>query len=154
MNRLQRWFSRLRNLWRRALAENATPDRFAYAVALGALISAGPFWGVRAPLAIAGAWATKLNRLTAVLASHILLVPLALPVWAFEVRLGAAILGHAAPTWQGDTAAKLAQIKGAIGAWCLGAAIVAPLFALLCGALAYPIAKRWQTRHAKRAEAS
>jgi uncharacterized protein (DUF2062 family) len=152
MNRLQRWFARVRNLWRRALAENASPDRFAFAVALGAVISAGPFWGVRAPLAIASAWATKLNRLTAVLASHILVVPIVIPVWAFEVRLGASLLGQAAPTWQGDATAKLLQIKGALGAWCLGALIVAPLFGALCGACAYPIAKRWQSRRRELAE--
>jgi uncharacterized protein (DUF2062 family) len=150
MTWLQRWFLRLRNLWRRALAENATPDRFAYAVALGAFISAGPFWGVRAPLAIAGAWVTRLNRLTAVLASHVLFVPLVLPVWAVEVRLGAALLGRPSPRWHGDAAARLTQIKDALGPWCLGAAIVAPLFAAGCGALAYPLAKRWTARHARR----
>lgn len=148
---LQRWFLRLRNLWLRALSENATPDRFAYAVALGALISAGPFWGVRAPLAIAAAWATRLNRLTAVLASHVLFVPLVLPVWALEVRLGATLLGRAPPHWHGDAAARLVQLKAALGSWCLGAAIVAPLFALACGALAYPVAKRWQARGGRRA---
>ena len=147
---LQRWLSRLRNLWRRALSENATPDRFAYAVALGAFISAGPFWGVRAPLAIAGAWATRLNRLTAVLASHVLFVPLVIPVWAFEVRLGALLLGRSLPSWQGDAAAKLGLLRSALGSWCVGAAIVAPLFSAACGALALPAAKRWQSRHAKR----
>lgn len=150
MTWLQRWFLRLRNLWRRALSENATPHRFAYAVALGAFISAGPFWGVRAPLAIAGAWATKLNRLTAVLASHVLFVPLVLPVWAFEVRLGATLLGRPLPSWHGDAAARLVQIRGALGSWCLGAAIVAPLFAAACGALAYPVAKHWQARQTGR----
>ncbi len=146
MNWLQRQLVRLRNLWRRALAENATPERFAYAVALGAFISAGPFWGVRAPLAIACAWATRLNRLTAVLASHILFVPLVIPVWALEVRLGARLLGRVPPSWHGDATARLAEIQAALGAWCLGAAILAPLFAVACGALAFPLARRWQAR--------
>jgi uncharacterized protein (DUF2062 family) len=145
---LQRWVLRVRNLWRRALSENATPDRFACAVALGAFISAGPFWGLRAPLAMAGAWATRLNRLTAVLASHVLFVPVVLPVWGLEVRLGARLLGRVPPSWNGDAAARLTQIKNALGSWCVGAAIVAPLFAAACGALAYPVAKRWQARRA------
>ncbi len=133
-------------MWRRALTENATPQRFAFAVALGAFISAGPFWGVRAPLAIAAAWVTRLNRLTAILASHLLFVPLVIPIWAFEVRLGARLLGHEPPCWTGDAAQKIDQLRHVLGFWCLGAAVVAPVIAAACGLAAYPIARRWKAR--------
>jgi uncharacterized protein (DUF2062 family) len=151
VNRIQRWLRRLRDLWRRALEENSTPGKFALAVALGMVISAGPFWGMRAPLAIASAWATRLNRLTTVLASHVLFVPIVIPIWAGEVRLGAALLGRTPPSWQGDATQRIEQLKSAIGTWCLGAAIIAPALAIAAGLVAYPVAKRWQARRAKLA---
>ena len=148
-----RWFARTKSLWRRALEENASPAKFAWAVAGGAFISAGPFYGLRTGGAYVLAWGTKLNRLTTVLSSHILSGPFGVAAVVYEVRLGSMLLRRPAPAWPSSAAAALDLAKHALLAWVLGGLIVAPFFAALAGLIAYPIAKAWRARK-ERAEAS
>jgi hypothetical protein len=44
--------------------------------------------------------------------------------------------------------------RHAIRAWLLGAAVIAPLFGVVCGLVAYPISKRYQERKKAKAEAA
>jgi uncharacterized protein (DUF2062 family) len=150
---VRRQIDRLRNLWHRALEENATPAKFAWAVALGAFVSAGPFYGARSVLSGFAAWPLRLNKLTAILASHILSGPLAFIAIFYEVRLGSAILGRPLPPLQREMHqldVVLDFARHALLAWIVGALVVAPFFALLAGLIAYPIAKRYHARKLAR----
>jgi len=146
----RRQWERTKALWRRALEENASPKKFAQAVALGAFINAAPLWGVRKPLAALLAWRLKLNKLTAVLSTHILLGPLGTISILLEIKLGCSILGRPMPVLADTFGELLAQARDALVPWIVGALIVAPPFSLVCGLAAYPIAKRYQERKARR----
>ncbi len=151
MSFLRNQVDRLRNLWRRALEENSSPKKFAGAVAVGAFISAAPTYGARMPLAMLLAWIFRLNRLTAVLACHIVFVPFVIVVYYWEIRLGSLILARAPPPI--DLHMSMGEIlrvaKHAIGVWLVGAAVIAPAFGVACGLVAYPISKRYQERKAR-----
>ena len=150
MSFVRRQWDRLRGLWKRALEENASPTKFAQAIALGAFISAAPLYGARTPLAALFAWWLKLNKLTAVLASHILSGPLAWLAILYEMRLGCLILARPVPPLGGSFGAILGQARDMLLSWILGALVVAVPFAVLCGLVAYPISKRYQARRALR----
>ena len=148
---LRRQYERLKKAWLRALEENADPYRFAWAVALGAFITAGPFYGIRLPSAIGVAWVARLNRLTAALSSHLLPAPLCFPLFYYEIKLGAAILGRSVPPWPARSSEVVAAMRDALLSWAVGGLLVAPFAAALAFFLAYPSAVRYRARKARKA---
>ena len=150
MSWIRRHYDRLKALWRRALEENASPKKFAQAVALGAFINAAPLYGLRKPIAAVVAWRLHLNKLTAMLATHILLGPLGTLSILLEIRVGCALLRRPMLVLPETFAELLVLARAALLPWVIGALIVAPPFALACGFAAYPIAKRYQARKARR----
>jgi uncharacterized protein (DUF2062 family) len=147
---VRRQYDRLKALWRRALEENASPKKFAQAVALGAFINAAPLYGIRKPVAAFVAWRLELNKLTSMLSTHILLGPLGTLSIILEVKLGCAILRRPMVALPETFSELLGQARAALLPWVIGALIVAPPFALLCGLAAYPLAKRYHARKARR----
>jgi uncharacterized protein (DUF2062 family) len=147
---VRRQYDRGKALWRRALEENASPKKFAQAVALGAFINAAPLYGIRKPIAALVAWKLELNKLTAMLSTHILLGPLGTLSILLEVHLGCWILRRPMIALPDTFSELLTQARAALLPWAVGALVVAPPFALLCGLAAYPIAKRYHARKARR----
>ena len=154
MSWLRRQYDRGKALWRRALEENASPKKFAQAVALGAFVNAAPLYGLRKPIAAFVAWRLRLNKLTAMLATHILLGPLGTLSILLEIRIGCALLRRPMLVLPETFAELLTQARAALVPWVLGALLVAPPFALACGLAAYPIARRYHARKARRQAAA
>lgn len=150
MSWLRRQRERLRVIWRMALEENATPERFALAVALGVFIAGSaipPVFGLRTLSAGIGAWIGRLNKLTACLSVH-LLAPVLWAVIYLEVWIGSRLLGRPAPSLSYNPIAMAREASHAMLAWIVGSMFVAPALAALAGAIAYPIAKRYHSRRA------
>lgn len=155
MSWLRRRIDRARYLWRVALEENATPTKFAWAVAVGVLIGASPVppvFGARTVTAGFLAWIGRLNKLTACISVH-LLAPITWAVILFEITLGCRILGRPTPRWSGDWMSNVRQAMNAMLGWSIGSIFVAPVLATAAGLIAYPISKRYLERRAARARA-
>jgi uncharacterized protein (DUF2062 family) len=149
---LRRRIDRARYLWRLALRENATPSKFAWAVALGVFIGASPVppvFGMRTVSAGFLAWLGRLNKLTACISVH-LLAPITWAVILFEVTLGCRLLGRPAPHWTSSWMGNVRQALGAMLGWSIGSIFVAPVLATAAGLIAYPISKRYLDRRAAR----
>ncbi|GAC1583780.1 MAG: hypothetical protein NVS3B20_13960 [Polyangiales bacterium] len=92
----------------------------------------------------------RLNRLTACLSVHILFGPLCWVLIVFEIRIGTSLLHRPPPAFSADRVAMLRQASHALLAWGVGALCVAPVAAVVAGAIAYPISRRYLARKALR----
>lgn len=144
---------RLRYLWRAALEENSDPRKFAFAVAVGTIVSASPVppvLGLRSAAAVGGAWLSRCSKLTTWLSCHIF----AGPLWVFaamvEVRIGSFMLRRPPPQWGHTAAERLETARHALLAWWIGGLIFAPLCGVVAYFIARPIAARYQERRARR----
>jgi uncharacterized protein (DUF2062 family) len=137
---LRRFYKSLRNLWRLALEERATPRGIAASIAVGVFSGCTPFIGLHAGIALVAATALRLNRLWAVVGSRVSFF-LVLP-WIVLVEIQTA---HRLRT--GEWAAlfssnALARADEWFLDWCLGSIPVGGVLALAFAALAYALAER------------
>lgn len=133
-------WERLRNLLRKAIEERASPREKALSIALGVLIGCTPLLGLHLVISVPIATALKLNRALAALGTNVSFGPImAVMVWA-EIEIGARLLGRPLPPLSADNALEVA--RGALGAWWLGAGVVAPAVAGLVGLAVYALARR------------
>ncbi len=145
---------RVRYLWHVALEENADPHRFARAVTVGTVVSAlpvPPAFGMRSFTALGGAWLTRCSKLTAWLASHVVVLPVWVPLAIWQVRIGSAILGREPPAWGATAAENLAAARNALLAWWIGGVLMAPIFGVVSYAIALAVGRRYQARKRRRA---
>lgn len=152
MSWLRRRIDRARYLWRLALEENATPKKFAFAVALGVFIGASPVppaFGMRTVTSGFLAWIFRLNKLTACISVH-LLAPITWAVILFEIGLGCRLLHRPVPTWSAQWMENLKAAMNAMLSWSVGSLFVAPVLAAAAGLVAYPISKKYLERRAAR----
>lgn len=153
MTWIRRRIDRVRYLWRVALEENADPHKFARAVTVGTVVSAlpvPPAFGLRSFAALGGAWLTRCSKLTAWLASHVVVLPVWVPLAIWQVRIGSAVLGRAPPAWGKTASENLEVARHALLAWWIGGVLVAPFFGVLAYGIAFSIARRYQERKARR----
>jgi uncharacterized protein (DUF2062 family) len=150
---VRRRLDRLRYLWRAALEENADPHKFAFAVAVGTVVSASPVppvLGLRSAAAVGGAWITRCSKLTTWLSCHIF----AGPLWVFaamiEVRVGSFLLRRSPPTWGHSASERLDTARHALLAWWIGGVLFAPVCGFIAYWIARPIARRYLERRARR----
>ncbi|MBK7398727.1 MAG: DUF2062 domain-containing protein [Myxococcales bacterium] len=116
MNWAQRRVQRIRYLFKMALAEDTTPHEFALAVALGAFVSASPVppvLGLRSFTTLGLAWAARLSKLVAFLASHLVIIPLWGLLVFWEIRIGCRILSRPMPPWARPRRARLGRAQRA-----------------------------------------
>ena len=152
MSWLRRRIDRVRYLWRMALEENATPKKFAWAVAVGIFIacsSVPPVFGARTMSAGFLAWVGKLNKLTACISVH-LLAPIGWIIILVEVRIGCRVLGRPVPVLSRSAIEIAKQAMGAMLAWTVGSLFIAPVVATAAGFIAYPISRRYLERRAAK----
>lgn len=143
---MKRWFyaltARLRALWQRALREHATPREIGFAVALGTFAAFTPFIGFHLWIALAIATLLRLNRLWAVLASHVSPPPIFVTVGFLEIEVGHHLRAGA---WVAMSIHEVATHgRNLLVDWLLGTAFVAGPIAAALGILAYVAARRWQ----------
>lgn len=153
MSWIRNRIDKIRYLWRAALEENADPKKFAFAVAVGVVVSASPVppvLGLRSASAIFAAWITRTSKLTTWLACHVFAGPLWIAAAVLEVRVGSFLLRRPPPIWGHTAAEKLNAARHALLAWWIGGVLVSPLFGVLAYFIARPIARRYLERRARR----
>lgn len=153
MNWFRRRVQRVRYLVKMALAEDLTPHRFALAVALGAFVSASPVppvLGLRSFTTLGLAWAARLSKLVAFLASHVVVIPLWGLLVFYEVRIGCRILGRPAPAWGPTLNERVAVVRDALLACTLGGVLIAGAVAATAYAVARPLVATYQARRRQR----
>jgi uncharacterized protein len=130
----------LRDLWQRALREHSTPREIAFAVALGAFVAFTPFIGFHIWIALGLASLLRLNRLWAVLASHISPPPVFLTVSFLEIEFAHRLrTGAWVPMAVHEVATHGREL---IVDWLLGTPAVAGPIAACVGVGAYFAARR------------
>jgi uncharacterized protein (DUF2062 family) len=143
---LTRLLSKLRGLWRTALAEHATPRDIAWAVGIGAFIGCTPAVGIRPWIAIGVATLLRKNRLFAYFGSHtsnLLMTPF--------IMLAEIQLSHRwrTGTWVDIDRAHILDLAPTLLLdWCLGTIPVGLAVALALGGLAFVLARRRDARAA------
>jgi uncharacterized protein (DUF2062 family) len=137
---LAKLLDRARDLWRRALAERASPAQIGCAVGVGAFSACSPAIGVHGLVAIALATLLRLNRLWAFIGSRI--SPFFLTPWIVLAEVQA---GHFV---RSGTLLALArdEIVGRAGEllvdWIVGWFIVGGVVSFMLGFAGYLVAKR------------
>jgi uncharacterized protein (DUF2062 family) len=150
---VRRHIERVRYLWGVALAENSDPRKFAWSVAVGTVVSAlpvPPALGLRSFAAVGAAWVARCSKLTAWLACHVFVLPIWIPLSMWEVRIGSALLGRPPPEWGATATERLHAAQQALLAWWIGGVLVAPVCGVLAFFIAWPIARKYQARRARR----
>jgi uncharacterized protein (DUF2062 family) len=144
--------ARARALWQRALREHATPREVAFAVAVGAFAAFTPFLGFHIWIALGVASLLRLNRLWAVLASHVSPLPIFFAVSFLEIEAGHRLRAGA---WIAMTVGDVATHgHNLLVDWLVGTVFVAGPIAATLGVVAYFAARRWQAvRPQSRGEA-
>ena len=71
----------MRAFWEHLKSEHADPVRLGWAVAIGLWIGISPFYGLHFAMSLVAAWAFGLNKMTMVLASWNVGLPLFSPFW-------------------------------------------------------------------------
>ncbi len=139
--RLQALTSGARDLFQRARREHSTPAEIGRAVALGAFVAFTPFIGFHIWIALGLASVLRLNRLWAVLASHVSPPPLFVAVSFLEIEVAHRLrTGAWAPIALRAVATHGREL---FVDWLLGTPIVAGPLAAGVGAAAYVAARRW-----------
>lgn len=145
---LERTRSKLRELWRRAKSERATPRQIAWAVAVGVFTGCTPAVGFHGWLAVGVATLLRLNRLFAFIGSRVsnfLIIP-----W---ITLAELQVGHRLRTGEGleiSAAEALRHGPTLLVDWCIGAVPVGLGLAVVLGVVAYAVAKRRRPDEALR----
>lgn len=137
--------SRVRAFIKRAFAEQATPPKVGFAIALGVLVGTSPLVGFHSFVAIGLASVTRLNRMLTFLGTNISFGPLLGLFITGELVLGSRLLGRPAPSLSLEHAAQ--EATSAVGSWWLGWAVIGPATALLAG-----LAGFWMARAKLRRE--
>lgn len=155
MNWAQRRVQRIRYLFKMALAEDTTPHEFALAVALGAFVSASPVppvLGLRSFTTLGLAWAARLSKLVAFLASHLVVIPLWGLLVFWEIRIGCRILSRPMPPWGPTLDERVSVVRNALLACVLGGVLVAGVVAFAACLVVRPLVAAYQRRRALRSE--
>jgi uncharacterized protein (DUF2062 family) len=136
----RRSLRRLKELWRWALREHASPREVAWSVAIGVFCGCTPFLGLHMWLALGITTLLRLNRLWSFLGSRVS-TSVMLYILAFaEIELGHRVRRgewvHVAPR---DI---LSHARELFGDWLLGSVFVGGALAALLGWLAYALSRR------------
>lgn len=126
-------------------AEHASPPRLFAACVVGAIVGSTPFFGLHLPIAIAIAWALRLNRVAVYGAANVSIPPIAPFLAAGCIEVGTRILHHHgaamhAGALRGASPWKLAG--DVFVAWVVGAPFVGGAIGVVIGALVYGAARR------------
>ncbi len=143
---MKRWLlaltARMRALWQRALREHAAPREIGFAVALGTFAAFTPFLGFHIWIALGVASLLRLNRLWAVLASHVSPPPIFFAVSVLEIEVGHRLRSGG---WVAMTVGEVsAHGRSLIVDWLAGTVFVAGPIGGALGLVAYFAARRWQ----------
>jgi uncharacterized protein (DUF2062 family) len=136
--------ARARDLWEQAKRERSSPPEVGFSVAVGVLSACTPFLGLHMWIALGLATLFRLNRLLALLASRLSVMPVFALITFCEIESA-----HRLRTgsWvQLVPREALARGRELLVDWILGTGLVGGVLALLAGLLAYGVARRW--RHA------
>jgi len=140
----RRLWEKLKQLWRLAKSERATPREIGWAVAIGAFVGCSPAFGLRPWLALGIATLLKKNRLFCWLGSHT-----SFWLWAPFVVLAEVQLGHRVRTGTFvllDRTNVVDQAPHLLLDWCIGWVPVGGLIAVVMGLGAHGFARRRDTR--------
>ncbi len=157
MSFFRKRIDKLRYLWRMALEENADPKKFAFAFAVGTVVSASPVppvLGLRSGAALGSAWLTRCSKITAFLSCHVMAGPLWVLCAMVEVRIGSFLLRRAPPVWGTTAHERLEAARHALLAWWIGGVVFAPFCGVVAYFLALVIARRYRARRDRLAAAS
>jgi uncharacterized protein (DUF2062 family) len=141
---LRRLYASVRNLWRLALAERATPGGIAASIAVGVFAGCTPFIGFHAAIALVVATLFRMNRLWAVIGSRVSFFLLLPWIVLAEVQTAHRLrTGEWAPIFSANAVARADEW---FLDWCLGAIPVGAALAAALGGLAYVLARRREAR--------
>ena len=143
---------RVRDLWRRAREERASPKEIGWAIALGVFCGCSPAIGLRPLLALALATPLKLNRLFAFLGSHLVSNWLLIP-WVLMLEIQVAHWLRTRELLPLTTRDVVHAGRALIVDWLLGSVVVGVAAAALLGLCAYALTRWRASRRAKRATA-
>ncbi len=129
--------ARLRDLWRRATTERATPRQVALAVGIGVFTGSTPAIGLHGWLAVGAATLLRLNRLYAFLGSRVS-SPIVLPfIVLLEIELAHRVrCGVFIALTKGDV---LTHAGGLLLDWCLGTVPVGLALGVTFAAIGYGV---------------
>ncbi|MGO9833882.1 MAG: DUF2062 domain-containing protein [Polyangiaceae bacterium] len=132
---------RARALWERARREHSTPREIGLAIAVGVFAGCTPFLGFHMWIALGLSTLLRLNRLWAFAGSRVSILPIFAWVGFCEIesahRLRTGAWASLAPS---EVVAHGAEL---LTDWLIGTVPVGGGLALLAGALAYAVARRW-----------
>ncbi len=134
----------LRELFERAKNERSSPHLVGCSVAVGVFSGFTPFLGFHMWIALGAATVLRLNRLWALLGSHLSILPLYMWVSFCEIQVGHRLRAGA---WV-ELAPQEALAHGSqlFTDWLLGTGVVAGGLAGVLGVVAYFAARGWQRR--------
>jgi uncharacterized protein (DUF2062 family) len=140
----RRLWEKIKQLWRLAKSERASPREIGWAVAIGAFIGCTPAVGVRPWIAIGVATLLRKNRLFAYLGSHTSNVVFMPFIALAEVQISHRVRTG---TWVDiDREHIAAQAPTLLLDWCLGTIPVGLTIGLVLGLLAFVLARRRDLR--------
>jgi hypothetical protein len=133
---------RARALWERARREHSTPGEIGFAVGVGVFAGCTPFLGLHMWIALALATLLRLNRLWAFAGSRLSILPVFAWVGFCEIECAHRLrTGAWAPLAPGEVVAHGAEL---LTDWLVGTVPVGGGLAVLAGAIAYAVARRWE----------
>jgi len=141
---LKRWLARVRELWRLAKNERATPRQIGWAVFVGVFAGCSPAVGFHGWVALALATLLRLNRMWAWIGSRVSFF-LILPFIVYaEIEVSRVLrTGHELVL---DRKAILEEAHLLLLDWIIGSVIVGLALGALFGSVAYAIAKFRRTQ--------
>ncbi len=136
-----RWLDGLRALWERAKREHSSPREIGLSVGIGAFCACTPFVGFHLWMALALATVLRLNRLWAMIGSRLSTTPIFLLTTFVEIQL---VHRLRTGSWVAMTLHDaLARGPELAVDWAIGSVIIGTLIAVIAGALAAALARRW-----------
>lgn len=129
-------------VFRRLLAEHATPRGLAAAAAFGVVVGASPFVGLHTLLVVFGACRLRLNRLMAVAASQICFPPV-VPALCIECGY---FLRHGFWLTELSMRTLWSEAPERFWEWLIGSLVVGPALAVAVGAATWVVAAIVQRR--------
>jgi uncharacterized protein (DUF2062 family) len=141
---LTRWRSRLRELWRRAKTERASPRQIGLAIALGVFVGCTPAVGVHGWVAVGLATLFRLNRLFAFIGSRVSSI-FVLP-WIVLAELQIAHKLRTGEYLQLTADEAMKQGPALLLDWCIGTVPVGIALAIVLGLIAYVTARARQRK--------
>ena len=144
---IRRFWTKTRDLWRRARQEHSSPREVGWSVAVGVFSGCTPFLGLHMWIALGLASLARLNRLWAFLGSRVstnlLFVWIAFAEIEVAHRLRTGAWAPVAPSQV------LEQGRQLFLDWLVGTPLVGIPLAAALGLLAYVAARRWRAREAR-----